>query len=151
MPAGALGADAGLADRPQRQRGAARAGGREQPRRGGAAERDLGAGAQVEPRRGAAADEPEERDVAGEGEQLGDGGERDPARIGGQRPAERVGEHAERAAGQQHDGAGRHGEREGERRAPGDQPEVERGRAKSGTLCLDWGIHTSKYRDPAGP
>ena len=96
------------------------------------------------------ADEPEEHDVAAEREELGDGGDGDPAGVGLECAAERVGEDAERAAGQEQDGGGRRGEREGERRTPGDHPHVERGEGEllgSG----DWRLGRPREQYPVRP
>ena len=104
-------AQPGAPQRPERHRRAADAGGRQQPRRGGPAERHLRALAQSEARGRAAADQPEQGDVAGEGEQLEDGAADDPARIGIERAAQRVSEGVQRTA--------RHDDR---RRGRGRQP-----------------------------
>ena len=99
-----------------------------------------------------AADEPEQRDVAAEGEELGDGGEDDPRGVGRQGAGERVGQDAERAAGEEHDRDGHHGEREGERGAPGDQSQVERGEGEvRGDRGVVGGDHAQKYPVAAGP
>jgi len=94
------------------------------------------------------ADEPEEGDVADEGEQLRHGPERDPARIGGKRAAERVGEHLQWPAGQHEHGQGRHDERERERRAPGEQPQIEPGEDRLGAAELMHGGHPPSIRIP---
>jgi len=145
--AGAARADAGLGDRPQGQRGAADARRGDEAGRGGAAEGDLRAGSEVEPGSGAVADEPEQRDVAAEGEELGDGCQRDPARVRRQRAGERVGHDVQGAAGEEQDGGGRSGEGEGERRAPCDQPHVQRGeREIRGSHDIGGGSHTTSIR-----
>ena len=103
-------AQPGASQRPEGHGGAADACGRQQPRRGRAAERHLRALAEPEALARAAADHPEERDVAGEGEQLEDRAADDPARIGVEGAAQRVGEGVQRAS--RDDDRGRRGGRQ---------------------------------------
>ena len=115
----------GAPQRPQRHGGAAHAGGRQQPRRGRAAERHLRALAEPEALARAAADHPEEGDVAGEGEQLEDGAADDPARVGVEGAAQRVGEGVQRASGDDDRGRGGGGQRGGHGGAASERAHVE--------------------------
>ena len=144
---GLLRLQAGAAQRPQRQRDAARATRRQQPRDGGAGQGDLGARAQVHPRRRALADQPQQRDVAAEGDDLeADGGE-DPARIGVDRALQRVGEGVQRAAGQHEHRDGDRGGRERQRRAARERLGVEGGESEFGGR-LGRQHHAIEYPEP---
>ena len=144
-------AEAGAGDRPERHRGAAGTGRGEQPGGGGAAERDLGAGAEAQARGRPVPDEPEERDVAAEGEELGDRGDGDPA---AGRPTARGRTRRRRRRGARRRGArprGRDGEREGERRPPRDEAQVEGGEGELGSGVVVGSGHTASISPAAAP
>ena len=129
-------AHAGLSQRPQRQRRAADAGGRQQPRRGRAAQRDLHALARSHPRRRTAGDEPQQRDVAGEREHLEHRRRGDPPRVGIDRTAQGVGKRLHRATSDDEcarDGGEPHGR---QRSTPTSSRRSSEGRAKSAVGCM---------------
>ncbi len=119
-------AETGATQRPHRQGGATGAGRWQQPGRGRARERDLGALPHTDPRGRAAGDERKQNDVPGDRDAFEHERGRRPPAVHAERPMEGGGDRVDPVAAEDHRGKDRRGKDRGHQRAPRQRAQLER-------------------------